>query len=207
LDPLASLSSTLIDLPRPLTHHSKILGLLSTHGITAFFVVGTGCLLQDVALYCLYPLSAYKMKFNYTSLESHIMNTLETPSFFRPSSRSSSPAPPVVSLRPESGQPLERHTRPLSRLSLGNLIRQPVSQPPSPTLKAPLLVQDGSYLEMLSLKLSEAVSKALAPPIGPPSANEQMEARRIIPAGRGTSLGSLIASYVSFSFGLVCESR
>lgn len=47
---------------------------------------------------------------------------------------------------------------------------------------------------MLSLKLSEAVSKALAPPIGPPSANEQIEGRRFIPVGRGVALGSLIAS-------------
>ena len=102
---------------------------------------------------------------------------------------------------------MERHSRSLNRLSLGNLIRQPPSQAPSPTPTAPLLVQDGSYLEMLSLKLSEAVSKALAPPVGPPSANEQMEARRIIPAGRGIALGSLIASYVTFFFGLACEPR
>ena len=122
-------------------------------------------------------------------------NILETPSFFRPSSRPSSPAPPVVPLRLESG--LERHSRPLNRLSLSNLIRQPPSRAPSPTHTAPPLVQDGSYLEMLSLKLSEAVSKALAPPIGPPSANEQMETRRIIPTGRGIALGSLIASYVT----------
>ena len=133
-------------------------------------------------------------------------NILETPSFFRPSSRPSSPAPPVVPLRLESGQPLERQSRPLNRLSLSNLIRQPPPQSPSPTPTAPPLVQDGSYLEMLSLKLSEAVLKALAPPIGPPSANEQMEARRIIPTGRGIALGSLIASYVTF-FGLACESR
>ena len=137
-------------------------------------------------------------KLNYPSLEPSFMtNILETPSFFRPSSRPSSPAPPVIPLRLESGQPLERHSRPMNRLSLGNLIRQPPSRAPSPTPTAPLLVQDGSYLEMLSLKLSEAVSKALAPPIGPPSANEQMEARRIIPTGRGIALGSLIASYVT----------
>lgn len=85
----------------------------------------------------------------------------------------------------------------MNRLSLSNLIRTPSSRPQSPTPKAAPLVQDGSYLEMLSLKLSEAVSKALAPPIGPPSANEQMEARRIIPTGRGIALGSLIASYVT----------
>ena len=60
---------------------------------------------------------------------------------------------------------------------------------------------------MLSLKLSEAVSKALAPPIGPPSANDQMTARRSIPVGRGIALGSLIASYVDFfPFGRVNQS-
>ena len=147
-------------------------------------------------------------KLNYTSLEPSFMtNILEAPSFFRPSSRPSSPAPLVVPLRPESGQALERHSRPSNKLSLSNLIRQPPSQAPSPTPTVPLLVQDGSYLEMLSLKLSEAVSKALAPPIGPPSANEQMDARRIIPTGRGVALGSLVASYVTFLFNLACEPR
>ena len=128
------------------------------------------------------------------------MNVLKTPSFFRPSS----PAPAAIPLRPESGQPLERHSRSLNRLTLGNLIRQPPSSIPTPistpVYEAPPLVQDGSYLEMLSLKLSEAVSRALAPPIGPPSLNEQIEARRFIPVGRGVALGSLIASYVTIYF-------
>lgn len=155
-----------------------------------------------------YSLPAYKMNFtkklNHTSPEPSFMtNILESPSFFRPLSRPSSPAPPVVPLRLESGQPLERHSRSLNKLSsLSNLIRQPPSRAASPTPTAPLLVQDGSYLEMLSLKLSEGVSKALAPPIGPPSPNEHMEVRRSIPTGRGIALGSLIASYVNFfSFG------
>lgn len=47
---------------------------------------------------------------------------------------------------------------------------------------------------MLSLKLSEAVSKAVAQPGGPPAAHEQVSGRRPIPAGRGRALGSLIAS-------------
>lgn len=161
------------------------------------------------APHCFYSLPVYKMNFkklNHTSPEPSFMtNILETPSFFRPLSRPSSPAPPVVPLRLESGQPLERHSRSLNKLSLSNLIRQPSSRAPSPTPTAPLLVQDGSYLEMLSLKLSEAVSKALAPPIGPPSATEQIEARRLIPPGRGIALGSLIASYVTFV--LACELR
>ena len=57
-------------------------------------------------------------------------------------------------------------------------------------------MQDGSYLEALSLKLSEAVSKALAQPSGP--AGELLGGRRPIPAGRGQALGLLIASYVFF---------
>ena len=59
-------------------------------------------------------------------------------------------------------------------------------------------MQDGSYLEALSLKLSEAVSKALAQPSGPAPAGELLGGRRPIPAGRGQALGLLIASYVFF---------
>ncbi|KIM45109.1 hypothetical protein M413DRAFT_441779 [Hebeloma cylindrosporum] len=113
------------------------------------------------------------------------MNVLKHPSFFRPSSRPSSPAPAFVPSRPES-------TRPLNKLS--SFIRQSPTPIPSPVPSHPPLVQDGSYLEMLSLKLSEAVSKALMQPAGPPSANEQVPGKRPIPRGRGTFLGSLIAS-------------
>lgn len=120
------------------------------------------------------------------------MNVLKTP-FFRPSSRPSSPAPVALPIRPESRQLFERQSRPLNKLSLSNLIRQPTSSPPSPTPIAAPLVQDGSYLEMLSLKLSEAVSKAIAPSNGVPSANEQISVKRAIPAGRGVALGYLIA--------------
>lgn len=49
---------------------------------------------------------------------------------------------------------------------------------------------------MLGLKLSEAVSKALAQPSGPANANEQVGGRRPIPTGRGHALGALIASWV-----------
>jgi hypothetical protein len=75
-------------------------------------------------------------------------------------------------------------------LSLGNFRRPSPASGPSPVP----LVQDGSYLEMLSLKLSEAVSKTLAQPTGPAAANEQIGGRRPIPAGRGQALGALIAS-------------
>lgn len=47
---------------------------------------------------------------------------------------------------------------------------------------------------MLALKLSEAVSKSLAQPNGPPAANEQVAGRRPLPTGRGQALGGLIAS-------------
>lgn len=113
------------------------------------------------------------------------MNVLKNPSFFRPSSRPSSPAPALVPSRPES-------TRPLNKLS--NFIRQSPTPVASPVPNHAPLVQDGSYLEMLSLKLSEAVSKALMQPAGPSSANEQVPGKRPIPRGRGTFLGSLIAS-------------
>ncbi|KAF8160933.1 hypothetical protein B0H34DRAFT_766044 [Crassisporium funariophilum] len=124
------------------------------------------------------------------------MNVLKTPSFFRPASRPSSPAPVAGLLRPDSVQGPERQSRPPNKLSLTNFIRQTPSQQPTPApnpTPTPL-IQDGSYLEMLSLKLSEAVSKALAQPTGPPAVNEQAAGRRPIPQGRGLALGSLIAS-------------
>lgn len=62
------------------------------------------------------------------------------------------------------------------------------SPPPTP------LVQDGSYLQALSLKLSEAVSKAMVQPTGPVPVGELVGGRRPIPAGRGRALGLLIAS-------------
>ncbi|PPQ89510.1 hypothetical protein CVT25_012182 [Psilocybe cyanescens] len=123
------------------------------------------------------------------------MNVLKNPSFFRPSSRPSSPAPPALGqVRPESSQGLERPSRPSTKLSLTSFIRQTPSQPPSPVPNPAPLIQDGSYLEMLSLKVSEAVSKALAQPTGPPVVSEQASGKRPIPQGRGLALGSLIAS-------------
>lgn len=121
------------------------------------------------------------------------MNVLKNPSFFRPSSRPSSPAPAATPARPESslgvGQP-----RASNKLSLTSFIRQAPTPAPTPSPSHALLIQDGSYLEMLSLKLSEAVSKALAQPTGPPTINESASAKRPIPHGRGAALGSLIAS-------------
>lgn len=55
-------------------------------------------------------------------------------------------------------------------------------------------MQDGSYLEILSLKLSEAVSKAFVQPSGPAATIELVGGKRPVPAGRGRALGALIAS-------------
>jgi len=123
------------------------------------------------------------------------MNVLKNPSFFRPASRPSSPGPAVILPRPESSQGLERQSRPATKLSLSNFIRQTPSQSPVPTPNHATLIQDGSYLEMLSLKLSEAVSKALAQPASGTSVlNDSSGGKRPIPQGRGLALGSLIAS-------------
>ncbi|KAF9559886.1 hypothetical protein CPC08DRAFT_501915 [Agrocybe pediades] len=122
------------------------------------------------------------------------MNVLKNPSFFRPASRPTSPGPAAILPRPESSQGLERQSRPATKLSLSNFIRQTPSQSPAPPPNHATLIQDGSYLEMLSLKLSEAVSKALAQPAGGTSVlNDQTGGRRPIPQGRGLALGSLIA--------------
>ncbi|KAF8070332.1 hypothetical protein FPV67DRAFT_1012825 [Lyophyllum atratum] len=128
-----------------------------------------------------------------------MMNVLKHPSFFRPSSRPSSPpfmtssvSPPTS--RPGSSNGLERGPRSLNKLSLSNF-RRPSPAPGAAGNTVPTtLVQDGTYLEMLSLKLSEAVSKSLAQPTGPAAANEQLSGKRPIPQGRGHALGALIAS-------------
>ncbi|KAJ7039209.1 hypothetical protein C8F04DRAFT_1087512 [Mycena alexandri] len=121
-----------------------------------------------------------------------MMNSIKAPSFFRPTSRPSSPAPLATTPRPEI---TERTARPLTKLSsLSNFRRpSPAPAPPSPIAPAPL-VQDGSYLETLALKLSEGVSKALAQPTGPPIVTDVVGGKRPIPSGRGRALGALIAS-------------
>ncbi|CCM01934.1 uncharacterized protein FIBRA_04007 [Fibroporia radiculosa] len=121
-------------------------------------------------------------------------NALKTPSFFRPISRPSSPGPTPI---PDPMMNADRAARPLSKLSLSNF-RRPS---PSPVAgRAPSTVtQDGSYMEVLSLKLSEAVSKALTQPPGPAAPNELLNGRRPIPAGRGRALGALIASEIKAS--------
>lgn len=129
-----------------------------------------------------------------------MMNVLKHPSFFRPMSRPTSPAPvatpsaTVPPSRPDSSLGFDRAPRPLNKLSLSNFRRPSPAPNTAPTPAPTPLIQDGSYLEVLGLKLSEAVSKALAQPTGPAAANEQVSGRRPIPQGRGRALGALIAS-------------
>ncbi|KIJ67873.1 hypothetical protein HYDPIDRAFT_83895 [Hydnomerulius pinastri MD-312] len=116
---------------------------------------------------------------------------LKHPSLFRPSSRPTSPSP-TSSPHLDSAMGVDR-ARPHNRLSF-NSFRRPSSLTPAASPSPAPLVQDGSYLEALSLKLSEAVSKALAQPTGPAAPNEMVGVKRPIPAGRGEALGLLIAS-------------
>jgi hypothetical protein len=119
--------------------------------------------------------------------------TLKNPSFFWPASRPTSPAP--GSPRPDQGTGYERSAHPLNKLSLSTFRRASAPTPiPTATPAPATLVQDGSYLEMLNLKLSEAVSKTFVQPSGPAIANELVGGKRPVPAGRGRALGALIAS-------------
>ena len=75
-------------------------------------------------------------------------------------------------------------------LSLAGFKKPPVR---SMSLPQAATFQDGSYLQVLSLKLSEGVSKALAQPFSTAPGNEALNGRRPLPAGRGREFGSLIA--------------
>lgn len=90
--------------------------------------------------------------------------------------------------------PPERIPRPQHKLSLNAFRRASPAPSQAPAMTPVTLVQDGSYLESLSLKLSEAVSKALAAPPGNTTANDQVGGKRPVPAGRGLALGASIAS-------------
>jgi hypothetical protein len=85
----------------------------------------------------------------------------------------------------------DKATRSITKLSLSGFKKPPPTR--SMTLPQAATTQDGSYLQVLSLKLSEAVSKALAQPAGSGPGNECLNGRRPIPAGRGRAFGSLIA--------------
>lgn len=63
-----------------------------------------------------------------------------------------------------------------------------LAPPPAP------VPQDSSYLEMLGLKLSEAVSKSLTQPVGPLTASDLVSGKKPIPLGRGLALGNVIAA-------------
>ncbi|KAJ7874721.1 hypothetical protein B0H14DRAFT_3083341 [Mycena olivaceomarginata] len=105
-----------------------------------------------------------------------MMNSIKAPSFFRPTSRPSSPAPLAATPRPDAP---ERTPRPLTKLSsLSNFRRpSPAPTPPSPIAPAPL-----------ALKLSEAVSKALAQPTGPSVINDMVGGKRPIPSWPGQGI-------------------
>src|SRR6266404_1350644 len=115
------------------------------------------------------------------------MNTLR-PSIFRPAGRPSppptpTPTPTPTPLRADVPIPVDKASRTISKLSLTGF-KKPCPVQPSQTAA---IVQDGSYLQVLSLKLSEGISRALAQPAGTGTApvNESLNGRRPIPAGRG----------------------
>lgn len=125
-----------------------------------------------------------------------MMNVLRNQSLFRPSSQPVSPSPVSPLPTPELPVVLERSSRPLNLLSLSNFKRQPtvsrVQTSPSPSPAG--VVQDISYIETLSLRFSEAVTRALAQPSGPAPLHELLSGKRPIPQGRGHALGALIVS-------------
>jgi hypothetical protein len=88
----------------------------------------------------------------------------------------------------------------LSRIhTLAKLRRlSPPTTPAPPPTPPPTLVQDGSYLQTLGLKLNEATSRALAPVLG--GGSDSLRGRRPLPSGRGRTLGALISRYVTFLF-------
>ena len=124
------------------------------------------------------------------------MNVLRNQSLFRPSSQPVSPSAISPLPTPELPVVLERSSRPLNLLSLGNFKRQPsiprVQTSPSPSTAG--VVQEISYIETLSLRFSEAVTRALAQPSGPGPLHEVLSGKRPIPQGRGHALGALIVS-------------
>lgn len=128
------------------------------------------------------------------------MHAIKTPSFFRPSSRSASPAPsPTSTTKLEVASNERERYRPLSKLALATFMRpSPTPAPALPQAATPL-VQDGSYLEVLSLKLSEAITRALVQPDGSALPHELLDGKRPIPAGRGHALGTFISRQVNYS--------
>ena len=124
-----------------------------------------------------------------------MMHVIKSPAFFRPSSRPSSPVLPMTRSESEGGG--ERATRSLHKLSLSNFRKaSPAPVPKDTTPAKTTLIQDGSYLEALGLKIGEAVSKALVQPATGVVAGNILNGKGPIPAGRGRALGALITAYV-----------
>ncbi|THH09387.1 hypothetical protein EW145_g2041 [Phellinidium pouzarii] len=133
------------------------------------------------------------------------MHALKTPAFLRPSSRPSSPLPTPTPAPVRNDIDLaveQRPARPLTKLALTHFSRKP-SPAPTRSVTPSTLVQDGSYLESLSLKLSEAVTKALAQPSNAVVPGDVLNGKRPIPTGRGQALGELISSELQASQGNV----
>lgn len=119
----------------------------------------------------------------------------------RPISRSSSPAPlarndsGLVESRLEDIPVTRTSSRgTLNRLTLTTKRSREVTPSSNPS---PTLIQDGSYLEALSLKLSEGISRALAPVTNVPTSaiitDDIFNGKKPLPAGRGRAFGNLIA--------------
>lgn len=120
------------------------------------------------------------------------MHSLKSSSFLRSSSRPPSPLPNTPISRADTDISVDRATRYHTKLSLSNFRKAS----PAPVREStPLtLVQDGSYMDALSLKLTEAVAKTLTQPVGTAGAGDVVNGKRPLPSGRGRALGSLIAT-------------
>jgi hypothetical protein len=117
-----------------------------------------------------------------------MMNVLP---LFRTAGRSSPSPPTPTAQSSDRTNPADRAPRSISKLSLGGFRRS--TSDCARSTQAATVFQDGSYLQVLSLKLSEGVSKALAQPTSPATATDALNGRRPIPTGRGREFGSLIA--------------
>ena len=124
------------------------------------------------------------------------MYALKAPAFLRPSSRPSSPAPAPLPFGTIAESGVDRPARPLTKLSLSHFSRKSSPAPGAKTSPTPL-VQDGSYLASLGLKLSEAIAKALSQSHNCVGPGDVLNGKSPIPAGRGRALGELIASCVA----------
>ena len=114
-----------------------------------------------------------------------------------------------LSLPPSAAAPSPPSTprsRPLTRLAEGLTTLRKAAQSPAPIppsvspVVGPTTTASVTYLDSLSLKLGEAVNKALiAPPqlskpvAGAVDLEPVLKGKRPIPAGRGRALGALIA--------------